>query len=185
MNMMRRGIPTPTTARVAGRAPATAARPGGSGPRAAVARPVSPSAKADDLFLVMRQLTELLIKENTALKKHRVDEVKALIERKESLARLYQGHMNNVHRDRSIIDALDSAKKNAVAQAAMKLSELMKENASLLKANIDSINMFFKAMTDALKSHHDEKSASYSRSGALGAYAVTKRSLAVSYNQTM
>ena len=51
--------------------------------------------------------------------------------------------------------------------------------------NIDAINMFFGAVTEALKHRHEERSAAYSRSGALGNYAVTKRSLAVSFNPTM
>lgn len=174
MNMMRRDLPNQTAQRSA--AP-------GARPAAAPARPVT--AKADELAMVMRQLTELLTKENAALKKHRMEEVKALSERKEQLARLYQGHMNAVHRDKAVLAGLDSAKKNAIAQNAMRLGELMQENASLLKANIESINMFFKAVTDALKHRHEERSASYSRSGALGNYAVTKRSLAVSFNQTM
>jgi hypothetical protein len=187
MNMLRRDAPTPPMSR----SPAAPARPGtAKGTPAArtgspAQRPQSPIAKVDDLLMVMRQLTELLTKENAALKKHRMDDVKALTERKEQLARLYQGHMNAVHRDKTIVAGLDNAKKGLIAQSAMKLSELMKENASLLKANIDSINLFFKAVTDALKHRHEENSAAYSRNGALGNYAVTKQSLAVSYNQTM
>ncbi len=145
-------------------------------------RPTVP--KSDDLFLVMRQLTELLTKENTALKRHRMEEVKALTERKEQLARLYQSHMNNVHRDPSMLRTLDESKRNIIAQSAMRLADLMKENASLLKANIQSINLFFKAVTDALKNREEEKSAAYARNGALGGYAIAKRSLAVSFNQT-
>lgn len=164
-----------------------AARPASSSaPRpASPARATSPNAKADELAAVMRQLTELLTKENAALKKHKMEEVKALTERKEQLARLYQGHMNAVHKDKSVLAGLDSARRSAFAQSAMKLGQLMQDNASLLKANIESINLFFKAVTDALKNRHDERSAAYSRSGALGQYTVTKRSLAVSFNQTM
>lgn len=198
MNMMRRDLPTSPAQRSAtpaarpGMAPAraglqtnTPARSGPAQPGARPAPPMRPGAKADDLAMVMRQLTELLVKENTALKKHKMEEVKALTERKEQLARLYQGHMNAVHKDRSILAGLDTAKRNQFAQAAMKMGELMQENASLLKANIESINMFFSAVTEALKSRHEERSAAYSRSGSLGQYAVTKRSLAVSFNQTM
>lgn len=152
---------------------------------AANSRPVSPTAKADDLAAVIRQLTELLTKENAALKKHKMDDVKALTERKEQLARLYQGHMNAVHKDKNILAGLEPARRSAIVQSAMKLGQLMQENASLLKANIESINLFFKAVTDALKNRHEERSAAYSKSGALGQYAVTKRSLAVSFNQTM
>jgi hypothetical protein len=183
MTMLRRETaprPDPRTGSLAPRPVAGAssapARPQPTGP----ARP-----KADELFQVMRQLSDLLVKENAALKRHRADEIKHLTERKEQLARLYQGHMNAVHREPQILKALDQAKRAIMAQAAMRLGELMQENASLLKANISSINMFFKAVTEALRHRHEEKAAAYSRRGALNGYAVTKRSLAVSFNQTM
>ena len=185
MNMVRRDIPN----RAPGSTP-SGQRPGASsasaGTRAGPAgRAVAPTAKADELAMVMRQLTELLTKENAALKKHKMEEVKALTERKEQLARLYQGHLNAVHKDKNVLASLEPTRRNAIAQAAMKLGQLMQDNASLLKANIDAINMFFGAVTEALKHRHDERSAAYSRSGSLGQYAVTKRSLAVSFNQTM
>jgi len=208
MNMMRRDLPAQATLR------APAARPGQPAPAATPSsthRPVSPrpgtpaalsaaaaaaavtarapntrpSAKGDDLFQVIRQLSDLLVKENTALKKHRHEDVKALTEPKEQLARLYQSHMNAVHRDPGLVQSLDIAKRTALTQSAVRLGDLMQENASLLKANIESINMFFKAVNDAVKTRQEEKAAAYSRRGALNGYAVTKRSLAVSYNQTM
>ena len=144
-----------------------------------------PGAKGEDLLQVIRQLSDLLMKENAALKRHKPDEVKALTERKEQLARLYQGHMNAVHRDPSLLKSLDTAKREALTQNAIRLGDLMQENASLLRANIQSINMFFKAVTDSLKTRQEEKAAAYSRSGSLNGYAVNKRSLAVSFNQTM
>lgn len=193
MNMMRRDLPP----QAATRTPAGPARPGLPAPlapragAAVTARPgagvagVRPTAKGDDLFQVIRQLSDLLVKENTALRKHRSEEVKALTERKEQLARLYQSHMNAVHRDPSLVKSLDDAKRAALTQSALRLGDLMQDNASLLKANIQSINMFFAAVNDALKTRQEEKAAAYSRRGALNGYAVTKRSLAVSFNQTM
>jgi hypothetical protein len=177
MNMMRRDLPAQANARPTQAAPN--ARPG------APAAPVRPGAKGDDLLQVIKQLSDLLVKENAALKKHRPEEVKALTERKEQLARLYQSHMNAVHREPALVKALDVAKRAALTQSAMRLGELMQENASLLKANIQSINMFFKAVTDSLKTRQEEKAAAYSRRGALNGYTVAKRSLAVSFNQTM
>ena len=173
--------PTQNTAPAAGNA---GGRPqAGSQGRMQPPGPVRP--KGDDLLMVMRQLTELLTKENAALKRHRSDEVKAFTDRKEQLARLYQGHMNAVHRDPNCLKVLDAAKREQLAQAAVRLGALMQENASLLQANITSINLFFKAVTDAVRQRHEEKAAAYSRRGALNGYAVTKRSLAVSFNQTM
>ena len=192
----RSGLSTPARPTVQGQA--VAARPATPAPAAGNmgARPQTSSqgrmqppgpgrAKGDDLFMVMRQLTELLTKENAALKRHRSDEVKAFTDRKEQLARLYQGHMNAVHRDPNCLKVLDAAKREQLAQAAVRLGALMQENASLLRANITSINLYFKAVTDAVRQRQEEKAAAYSRRGALNGYAVTKRSLAVSFNQTM
>ncbi len=192
MNMLRRDTNARPEQRPGLSTPVRAAAPARPVPGTVTASNVAvrsqPSAparpKGEDLFMVMRQLTELLTKENAALKRHRADEVKAFTERKEQLARLYQGHMNTVHRDPACLKTLDPARRAALAQAAMRLGELMQENASLLKANISSINMFFKAVTDALRQRQEEKAAAYSRRGALNGYAVTKRSLAVSFNQT-
>lgn len=202
MNMMRRDLPAQAALRNAPQRPGTPApaaaplhRPGTPAAQSAAAAAARvnagaaasgrPSTKGDDLAQVIRQLSDLLVKENTALKKHRQDDVKALTERKEQLARLYQSHMNAVHRDPTLVKSLDAAKRTALTQAAVRLGELMQENASLLKANIQSINMFFKAVNDALKTRQEEKAAAYSRRGALNGYAVAKRNLAVSFNQTM
>ena len=180
MNMTRND----TTQR---RAPRTAPSPNSRASRSAPNRGAkSPQpGKVEDIFQIIRQLCDLLTKENAALKRHRHDDVKAMTERKEQLSRLYQGHMNTVHRDPSQLQAMDPVKRNAMAQSAMRLGDLMQENASLLKANIESINMFFKAVTNAVRDRHEEKAAAYSSDGAMNAYGLTRRNLAVSYNQTM
>ena len=182
MNMMRndvtqrrapRPMSTPAPARSAPRR-----APGGRAKGASV-------AKVEDMFQIIRQLCDLLTKENAALKRHRHDDVKTMIERKEQLSRLYQGHMNTIHRDPSQLKALDPIKRNAMAQSAMHLGNLMQENASLLKANIESINMFFKAVTSAVRDRQEKKSTAYSSNGVMNAYGLTRRNLAVSFNQTM
>ena len=172
MNMMRNDAP---------RRPVPPSAPSQARPASARA----PGAASKGPGAIIRQLCDLLTKENAALKRHRNDDVKALTERKEQLARLYQGHMNAIHRDPSQIKALDPAKRNAMAQASMRLGDLMQENASLLKANIESINMFFKAVTNAVRDRQEKKAAAYTSNGAMNAYGLTRRNLAVSYNQTM
>jgi len=145
-----------------------------------------PSAnKSEDMAQIIRQLCDLLTKENLALKRHRQDEVQAMTERKEQLARLYQGHMNALHRDPTILKSLEESKKVALVHSATRLSELMKENASLLKANILTINTFMKSVVNAVKSRQEEKSAAYSRGGFMNNYGTSRRQLAVTYNQTM
>jgi hypothetical protein len=150
-------------------------------------QPLSPkalSAKADELFMVMRQLCELLTKENAALKRYRADDVKALTERKEQLANLYHAHMAAVSRDPAALKSLDTSKRTTLVQMAARLADLMRDNASMLRANIRSIDTFFQAVTDAVREREEKKSASYSRAGILNGYASVKRNLAVSYNRT-
>jgi hypothetical protein len=163
---------------------AAAARPAAQ-PSAPSARKPTPGNRADDLMATIRQLSDLLARENTALKRHRTDEVKTLTERKEQLARLYQQQMNALHREPEIAKTMDPAKRNALAQMAIRLSELMGENASLLKANITVINKFLKTVVDAVREKQRETAAAYSSNGALNAYVPSKRHLAVSFNQTM
>ena len=141
--------------------------------------------RGDDMLQTIRQLNDVLAKENAALKRHRTEDVKALTERKEKLAQLYQQQMNAIHRDPAIAQAMDPAKRTVLAQAAIKLSELMQENANLLKANITVINKFLKTVVDAVREKQRDTSAAYSNNGALNAYVPSKRHLAVSFNQTM
>ena len=154
-------------------------------PQEAPKRPVTPTNRADDLMLVVRQLTDHLVKENAALKRHKAAEVKAMTERKEQLARLYQQQLNGLHRDPSIAKNMEPAKRNLLAQASIKLGALMQENAHLLKANITVINKFLNRVMDAVKERQQARSASYSKEATMGTYGLSKRQLAVSYNQTL
>jgi hypothetical protein len=158
------------------------------GHRVAPAHGANPRANAhrgDDMLAVVRQLSDLLSKENASLKRHKVSDVKVFGERKEQLARLYQQHMNAIHRDPAAVKTWDTGKRNALAHAAIRMSELMKDNASLLKANITAINRFLGSVVEAVKEKQEKESASYSSRGALNGYAAVKRNLAVSFNQTM
>ena len=116
--------------------------------------------------MVLRQLSDLLIKENAALKRFRAEEVKALAERKDRLAVLYQHHMTAIQRDPSLLKSLDPAKRSMLTQLAMRLAELMRDNASMLKANIQSIDTFFQAVTDAVRERQEKKAASSARGAA-------------------
>ena len=193
MNTMRNSVPsrpqttarptTPTPAPQAGRSvqPNAGGRPS-SDPRPGL--PPSRPGKADDIFMVLRQLSELLVKENAALKRYKIEDVKALAERKDRLAVLYQNHMAAVQRDPSLLKSLDTAKRTQLMQLAARLADLMRDNASMLKANIRTIDTYFQAVNDAVREREEKKSASYSKGGMLNGYTVSRRNLAVSYNQT-
>lgn len=168
------------------RAPAAAPRPAietRRGPEAPK-RASTPDSRADDLMQVIRQLGDLLTKENLALKRHRVEEVKAMTERKEILARTYQQQLNAFHRDPEMAKSIERTKREQLIQAAAKLSTAMAENANLLKVNITVVEKFLKTVVDAVKERQQARSAAYSKQGAIAAYGLSKRQMAVSYNQT-
>src|SRR5262249_5345715 len=111
--------PVPPSA-MKGVSPNAALRPPPQAPSPMSAK--TAGAKADDMFMIMRQLCELLTKENTALKRYRIEEVKAMTERKEQLAALYQAHMNTLQRDPGAMKGLDTAKRTALMQLAARLA---------------------------------------------------------------
>lgn len=142
-----------------------------------------PRNKGEDMFQIIRQLNDLLMKENVALKKHRIEDVHVLGEKKTDLARLYQQQMNAFHRNPELLKDMDESKRNALVQAGSRLTELMKENASLLRANIKTINTFVKTVVDSVRAKQERKSTSYSKQGNLDGYAAVKRNMAVSLNE--
>ena len=142
-----------------------------------------PRDKGEDVFQIIRQLNDLLMKENVALKKHRVQDVQVLGQRKQDLARLYQQQMNAFHRNPKLLQDMDESKRNALIQAAARLTELMKDNASLLKANIQVINSFMKSVVDSVREKQERKSTSYSKEAQLDGHVTVKRHMAVSFNE--
>ena len=145
--------------------------------------PVKARDKGEDMFTVIRQLNDVLMKENVALKKNRIEDVRVLGDKKTDLARLYQQQMNAFHRNPDLLKDMDEGKRNALVQGGIRLTELMKENASLLKSNIKVINTFMKTVVNAVREKQERKSTSYSENGNLDGYAVVKRNMAVSLNE--
>ena len=144
---------------------------------------VKPRNKVEDIFTVIRQLNDVLKKENSALKKHQVENVRALEEKKTDLARLYQQQMNVIHRNPEVLKEMEEGKRNSLIQAGSHLTELMKENASLLRANIKVINTFLKTVVDAVRERQERRSTSYSEDVNLDGNTALKRNMAVSLNE--
>ena len=139
--------------------------------------------KGEDVFTVIRQLNDVLTKENAALKRNKLEDVRLLGEKKTDLAKLYQQQINAIHRNPDVLKNMDENNRNALVQAGIRLTDLMKENASLLRANIKVINTFMKTVVDAVREKQERKSTAYSESGNLDGHVVVKRNMAVSFNE--
>ena len=148
-------------------------------------RPRTPDQRGDDILMIARKLCDLLTKENQALRKHKVEIVQQMSAQKEDLAKLYQRQLLAFHKDPNLIGQVEPGRRSALKTMGERLSELMRDNASLLRANIEAINRLMKTVVEAVKENQQEKASAYSKSGAIGAYAATRREAALSCNTEM
>jgi len=148
-------------------------------------RPRSPNQRGDDLLMVARRLSDVLVKENTALRKHNVQQVREITPQKEDLAKLYQRQLLAFHKDPKLIAQMDEGRRSALKTMGERLSELMRDNASLLRANIESINRLVKIVVDTVKEQKQETASAYGANGAIGAYEGNRRDSALAYSKEL
>lgn len=135
-----------------------------------------------ELMDIIHGLSDLLEKENSALKKHEIETVKELLERKTFLTRSYQEHMIAINKNPDIVQSQNEEQKKDLKDLAVKLEKLTGENDKLLKANIDAGGKLLEAIVQAAKSAH-EKDAVYSVNGSKIEKKKNPKSL--SFNKTI
>ncbi|MCK5296581.1 MAG: hypothetical protein KAJ75_06800 [Alphaproteobacteria bacterium] len=135
-----------------------------------------------ELLDIIHGLSDLLEKENDALKKHELEIVKELLERKTFLTRSYQEHIIAMNKNPDIIQSQNEEQKESLKVLAVKLEKLSGENDKLLKANIDAGGQLLEAIVQAAKSVH-EKDAVYSVNGSK--IEKKKNPKALSFNKTI
>ena len=140
--------------------------------------------REQDITAIIRQLTEVITKENTLLRRRKFTEIKPLAEAKEKLAHLYQERLIRFHRNPDLIRQMDPARRAAMEAMAKRLDDVTKENDLLLRANMEAVNRMLQTVVTAVKLHKNSKAAAYQDTGNL-AISGNKREMAVSVNQTM
>ncbi len=140
------------------------------------------SRKINDLREIMQNLVDFLADENEVLRKYDFDSVKSNIDRKTTLAKLYQAQMNAVSNSEDLKAKL---KENAgdLKETALELEKQMKANATLLKAGMKASELFVEAVMKAAKDHKEQESASYTGGATMNVQGAHNKT--VSYNQTL
>ncbi|MCL2672999.1 MAG: hypothetical protein FWF01_01255 [Alphaproteobacteria bacterium] len=85
---------------------------------------------------VMKQLCQILERENSALQQHKVAQLKETMADKIRLSDVYAKQFKTLTSDRAAFKAVAMEEKNALIGSASHLNSLMDDNARLIKANM-------------------------------------------------
>lgn len=112
---------------------------------------VIPEKKLNTMLAVMSELCKVLKKENTLLKQQRQSETVALAEQKTTVVRAYEQAFSYFAEHPDILKSLPEHQKNVFRKAATVLNGLTRENARLLKINIDATSRLLGAIVQDVK----------------------------------
>ncbi|MGD9639241.1 MAG: hypothetical protein AB7U85_09325 [Alphaproteobacteria bacterium] len=141
--------------------------------------------KFEGLYEVLVNLCSFLDQENEALEKHDIEKVSETLNVKQKLAKLYVEMLRGVASNPIHIANLDEERRSIFKDMALKLSEKMKVNKHLLKANMEANKKVIKAIVNSANNEMQKESHAYSASGSLGGPKKNGRDTAFAFNQTL
>ena len=125
------------------------------------------SKQVNELIDITTRLTDLLTRENKALRDHDTQEVSILLNEKNSLTEVYEEHVQAVMDHSKHLDALEPKLKEHLSSIGEKAKSLIEENAILLRAAIVANKRVMEMVADAL-SQARKKITTYSADGTMG-----------------
>lgn len=126
------------------------------------------SKRIGDLIAISRSLAELLALENKALRDHKPDEVRALLEQKDELSRAYESRVAGLvdHVKAEEMKTVNQTLKDQVRILGQKIHELGTENAGLLRIAMEVNRRVLHGVADAVKASQPS-AGTYSKSGVV------------------
>ena len=112
------------------------------------------SHKINDLIFIAGRLAGLLETENRALLKHRVADVKPLLEEKTKLCRAYESRVLALNKLSETPDQFKSVDRDLIERLhgmGEKIQSLIGENSRLLKVSIEANKRVLDAVAEAIK----------------------------------
>ena len=142
--------------------------------------------RLNDLIVITGSLAELLKRENRALRGHRVQEVRDLLDEKTTLSRIYEMRYKGFTESPDIINNADIDIRRRLQAMGEKVQCLMEENTKLLRAELEANRRVVEMIAEAVRKQQPS-------AGTYGAKAVTSadganaadRRLAFSLDQTL
>lgn len=147
-------------------------------------RPVAAVSKPEDMLVLVTELRSLLACENTALKGFNFAVVHDLQNRKQALTRAYLQLMLSLRKDPAQLADLSDDARATLKAAASSLTDVMTENAGLLKSRIDASNSFIGAVVGAVRDA-SRNEATYDDDGRMDGSIGEARAMAVALNREL
>jgi len=138
----------------------------------------------EDLIWVCGALCDLLKIENDALVRHDVDQVRELSENKNALSKLYEKTLLSLGPDKEVKEHITQDQLIQLHDLGQRLSDLMTDNAMMLKAEIEARNKVMSVFVNAAK-EHNQNTINYSRKGNFNDLPVAREHAALAYNNTL
>ncbi len=138
-----------------------------------------------EIVRAAQALVDVLEAENAALRRHDVDGVRALTERKEKTTHLYRDRMMAMHKDPGIITGLPAEERDAVRDIGVYLDAHLAENARLLKSVMEGTNLLMGLIVDALNEANGERAPGYAPDGRLSDAAHNPSRVTLTYNENL
>jgi len=142
--------------------------------------------RIQDLILITTRLSEILKRENDAIRDHRNTVVSELLEQKATLSRAYETRLKGMVDNAADLNEVDPDLRERLQAIGTRMQELAEENGHLLKVSMQAHKSFIGALAGAVKTSTGAPDT-YSPSGmaAPKVCGTSNRPPAVSFNETL
>ena len=123
--------------------------------------------RVSDMIVILERFSEILELENAFLRDRKVDEVKALLEDKAVLSRVYESRARGLLEQGEDLPKVDVTLRSRLKELSAKTDALVVENASLLKVAIEVQKRVVEVIRGAVK-EAQVGPKTYSNGGATG-----------------
>ena len=129
---------------------------------------MDPNNRLNDLIVIIGRLTEILRRENEALRLRRTKDVHSLLDEKATLSRVYETRYTGIAENPEVIANADMDLRERLLMASNEVQVLMNENARLLETAIAANRRVVDLIAKAVQDHQPS-------AGVYGAHGATSR----------
>ena len=147
---------------------------------------MSSESKVNDIMLIIERLSDVLERENAALKDRKIEDFHALLDDKVTLSRVYETRMHYYNENPEELTNIAPELSDKLRTKGANISKLLQENAAMLNVAIEANRKVVDMIAAAVKSATPGP-------GTYGANGVTDipdhksqvRGMALSFDQTL
>jgi flagellar biosynthesis/type III secretory pathway chaperone len=113
---------------------------------------MSSESKVNDIMLIIERLSDVLERENAALKDRKIQEVHALLDDKVTLSRVYETRMQYYNENPDELINVSPELRDKLSTVGANISKLLQQNAAMLKVAIEANRKVVDMIAAAVKS---------------------------------